>query len=131
MTKEKENHNRERSLKYIRDVQIIPESINSIIKELISEGNDWKEISETLKDIITIAGYIKRYIDFSIIEDERIIEDLIKFDPGIITYIPGQPEHLCLLSLEYANKDKTIYNSPDKIFRYSINSKNQMWYSIK
>ena len=125
MTKEKENHNHERISKYIRDVYILPESINSIIKELISECDDWKEISETLKDIITFAGYIKRYIDFSIIEDERIIEDLIKFDPGIITYIPGQPEHLCILSLEYANKDKTIYNSPDKIFRYSIDSKNQ------
>ena len=125
MTKEKENHNRERSLKYIKDVHILPESINSIIIELISECDDWKEISETLRDIITSAGYVKRYINFSIIEDERIIEDLIKFDPGIITYIPGQPEHLCILSLEYANKDKTIYNSPDKIFRYSINSKNQ------
>lgn len=108
--------------KYISRVKELsnrPTSINALLIDIIND----EEYDDIIKNILYILNrhpYVVQYINFHYIEDIHIIEEMIKYNPDVLRYVPGQPEDLCILALETCNKARGRLYKPESLFRYVI-----------
>ena len=95
-----------------------PETVNVLLEEVF-ENEEYDNIIKIIFRILSKYPFITRYINFNNI-DYKIIEEIIKFNPDALMYVPKQPEDLCMLALETCNKAKGRLYKPESLFRYVI-----------